>query len=92
MSVYVDSAFIKYGRMSMCHMMADSTEELLAMAARLGLRRTWIQRPGEPGEHFDVCKAKRAEAIAFGAVEVTGRDLVRIVQQRREVNGKQTEG
>lgn len=83
MSVYVDDYGARFGRMIMCHMFADTTEELLAMADRIGVARRWIQKPGTPREHFDVCKAKRALAIAAGAVPVTSRDMVRIVREKR---------
>jgi len=56
--------------MMMCHMYADSTEELLAMADRIGVARKWIQYPGTYKEHFDVCKSKRALAVQDGAIEV----------------------
>jgi formyltetrahydrofolate hydrolase len=84
MAVYVDEARHPYGRMMMCHMMADSTAELLAMADRIGVARKWIQKAGTPYEHFDISKGKRAEAIAAGANEVTSRDLGRIILARRE--------
>jgi hypothetical protein len=83
MAVYVDQPLWRLGRMHMCHMMADSTAELIDMALRLGLRKDWIQKPGEPGEHFDISKGKRAEAIRLGAREVSSRDLVTIVRRRR---------
>ena len=43
MAVYVDNMQAQFGRMKMCHMIADSTEELLAMADRIGVARKWIQ-------------------------------------------------
>lgn len=41
MGVYVDSEFIQYGRMKMCHMVADTEEELEEMATKLGLNLAW---------------------------------------------------
>jgi len=83
MTVYVDDMRAPYGRMIMCHMAADSTEELLEMADRIGVSRRWLQKPGAWDEHFDVCLTKRARAVEAGAVEVTRRDLVRRMMQRR---------
>ena len=82
MSVYVDNFRERYGRMVMCHMAADSSEELLMMAARIGVDVRWIQHKGEWREHFDICLAKRARAIAEGAKEVTARELVRLMRAR----------
>ena len=71
--VYVDPLFPagwRYG--PACHMVADSADELHAMAARLGLQRAWFQdRPGCP--HYDLTTARRALAVRFGAVELTAR-------------------
>lgn len=86
MAVYVDdmheTAMGRFGRMKMSHMIADSREELLAMADRIGVRRKWIQKKGTPGEHFDISKSKRALAVQYGAREVTMFELVRIIQRR----------
>lgn len=81
-SVYIDNARIPYGRMRMCHMAADTTVELLAMADRIGVKRRWLQQAGTPREHFDVCLKKRAAAIAAGAIEVGGRYIVRMMLER----------
>ena len=84
MTVYVDDMQAPYGRMVMCHMIADSTDELLAMADRIGVSRRWLQHPGTAREHFDVCLAKRALAIKAGAVPITLRQLARMTRHRRE--------
>lgn len=75
MSVYVGVPMWPFGRMVMCHMVADSEEELNLMANNLGLSQSWKQhdpdkKPGTMGAlvHFDISKSKRAEAIKLGAV------------------------
>lgn len=83
MTVYVDEARHPFGRMLMCHMMADTTEDMLAIADKIGVARKWLQRPGSVYEHFDISKEKRAEAIASGAIEVTSRDLGMMIRKRR---------
>ena len=74
MSVYVDDMFKfplgRFGRMKMSHMIADSQEELHAMADKIGLSRRWYQ-----GDHYDVCMSLRAKAVAAGAREVTMKQL-----------------
>ncbi len=78
--VYVDDMNASYGRMVMCHMMADTIEELHEMAAALGLERAWFQPLSRP--HYDVSKTRKAEAVRLGAVEVTQKELVRINRAR----------
>ena len=83
MTVYVDEAKHPFGRMLMCHMMADTSTELLQMADLIGVARKWIQKAGTADEHFDISKGKRADAIAGGAVPVTSRDLGIMIRNRR---------
>lgn len=84
MTVYVDNMQAAYGRMKMCHMIADTTEELLAMADRIGVQRKWLQKAGTAHEHFDIAMSKRRIAVAAGAVEITSMDLGRIIRAKRE--------
>lgn len=81
--VYVDDMRASFGRMMMCHMIADSTEELLAMADRIGVARRWIQKAGTHREHFDICLSKRADAVRHGAKEITMRELGLMLRKRR---------
>lgn len=83
MTVYVDDMRAKFGRLIMCHMIADTDEELHAMAQRIGVARRWHQKPGTHQSHYDICLTKRALAVAAGAVEITMRDTARICRERR---------
>ena len=83
MSVYVDNMKAGYGRMTMCHMIADTPEELLAMVDKIGVQRKWIQYEGQYNEHFDICLSKKASAVKHGAIEVTMRELVMKMKSRR---------
>lgn len=82
MSVYVDYMQAKFGRMVMCHMMADTREELLAMVDKIGVDRKWIQDFGTPREHFDICLSKRKLAIKYGAKEVGWRKIAELCQRK----------
>jgi hypothetical protein len=73
--VYVDDFNAKYRGMIMCHMIADTTEELLGMVDKIGVQRKWIQDAGTPYEHFDICLTKKKKAIEFGAKEVNRREM-----------------
>lgn len=86
MAVYVDDMRAAYRRMFMCHMIADTREELLAMADKIGVRRHWMQKTGTPQEHLDICLSKRARAVAAGAIEITQRELAEKVRTRRASN------
>ena len=85
MSVYVDNMRASFGRMVMCHMIADTEDELLAMADRIGVARRWHQYPGTPRSHFDIALSKRALAVAAGAKEITWRELGTICYERGRV-------
>lgn len=82
MSVYVDPPRARLGRMVMCHMTADSTEELLAMADAIGVDRKWLQHAGTRKEHFDIAQSKRRAAVLRGAQEVSTRELVQRMSPR----------
>lgn len=45
MSVYVDNMEAGFGRMVMCHMWADTLDELFGMVDAIGVQRKWLQRP-----------------------------------------------
>ena len=88
MSVYVDNMEAPFGRMIMCHMIADSREELDAMADKIGVARKWIQKAGTEYEHYDICKAKKLLALQAGAKEITQHDLALKFREKR--NGTKT--
>ena len=83
MAVYVDNMRAPFGRMIMCHMLADTDEELHNMAARIGVARKWHQYPNTVKSHYDISLTKRALAVQYGAVEIDLRDTARIVRERR---------
>jgi len=84
MSVYVDASIYGYGRMVMCHMIADSPDELHAMADRIGVARKWFQEyPKASFWHYDVAKSKRALAVTAGAIECDRRTFVEHLRRIR---------
>lgn len=90
MTVYVDNMNATYGRMKMCHMFADSTDELLAMADKIGVQRKWLQHPGSYREHFDICLSKKNKALEAGAVEIDyPSDVAELMRKRKELLSKQ---
>lgn len=83
MTVYVDDMAAAYGRMKMCHMLADTDEELHAMADRIGVQRKWHQAPPRHDSHYDIALSKRALAVAAGAVQITWRQASAMTMRRR---------
>lgn len=82
MSVFVDDMKAQFGAMVMCHMIADTTGELLEMADKIGVQRKWIQCQGTYKEHFDICATKRKRAVSLGAIEISQMDLGRKLRSR----------
>jgi len=83
--VYVDNfedTKIKFGRMRMCHMVADTKDELLEMVDKIGVQRKWIQYENTQMEHFDICMAKKKKALSFGAELVNMRVLAKFTKER----------
>lgn len=77
MTCYVDDVKHRYGTMIMCHLWADSLDELLVMVDKIGVQRKWIQ--GQPvlsiGKaklaswvHFDIAASKKLLALQSGAI------------------------
>lgn len=82
MTCYVDDFFAAYGRMKMCHLLADSDGELHALADAIGVDRKHHQNTVS-GSHYDIAKSKRALAIAAGAVPITYRQAAMMTKHRR---------
>ncbi len=88
MTVYVDDMKASYGRMKMCHMLADTDNELHAMAALIGVARKWWQSPEKTsGSHYDIALSRRAIAVRYGAVEITWKQAS-AMNARRRVTGR----
>lgn len=88
MTVYVDDMKAGFGRMKMCHMLADTDDELHAMADLIGVARKWWQSPVKTsGSHYDIALSKRAIAVKHGAVEITVRQAA-AMNARRRVTGQ----
>ena len=92
MTVYVDELKVWGPSKHRCfaqgssHMLSDRLEELHALAARIGLKRSWFQdHPVHP--HYDLSPAKRELALAAGAVFVPQRQQIGARLGRRVVQG-----
>lgn len=86
-TVYVDDMRARFGRMIMCHMIAETDAELHAMADAIGVSRRWFQDPATmpkvSSPHYDIALSKRAAAVAAGAIEITARQCAALSFLRR---------
>ena len=89
MAVYVDQPQHRFGRMLMCHLLADTTAELHAMVDRIGVARRWYQHSAST-PHYDIAKGKRALAIADGTLEVDRRELVAVIHRIHDAIRRRT--
>lgn len=88
MTVYVDDMLrpARVGRIRSrwSHLMADSHDELMAFAARLGLRPEWLQHPGTHREHFDLTEQRRMDALRLDAVPIAyPRETAELLARKR---------
>ena len=85
MTIYVDGARNKLGRMVMCHMIADTPAELHAMAKTIGMQRRWYQSPEKASfPHYDLSITRRALAIVWGAKPISRQELAAHMKQTRQ--------
>jgi hypothetical protein len=90
MTVYVDDAVHLWRGRRWAHLMADTLEELHAMAARLDIPRRAFQDKTS-GAHYDVPADLRERAIDLGAVAIsrhTDREKVRAVIHVAKLQGR----
>lgn len=86
MGVYVDEPIYERWGIRWCHLTADTTEELHAFAAGLGLQRSRFQtKPGRPWvDHYDITADRRDRAVAMGAKEITLKEAgAQLARKRR---------
>lgn len=80
MAVYVDDAVTLWRGQRWAHLMADTLEQLHAMAAQLDIPRRAFQDK-RSGAHYDVSAALRERAIALGALPIS-RHVDRVLVRR----------
>lgn len=62
-----------------CHMIADTRDELHALAERIGLKRSWFQ-----GDHYDLVPTKRLAAVRAGAISLETREFIEELRSFRQ--------
>lgn len=90
MTVYVDDAVHLWKGRRWAHLMADTLDELHAMAAQLDIPRRAFQDKTS-GAHYDVPADLRERAIELGAQAISrhrDRELVRAVIHRARLQGR----
>lgn len=85
-AVYVDGvqeyADRGYRFTHFCHLLADTEDELHAMADALGMPRR-IYQPHPYRWHYDLPAHLRPAALELGAVEVSRQEVVALLRARR---------
>lgn len=86
MAVYVDSANISYRNMIMCHMIADTIDELHDMADKIGSKRSWFQKNAS-FPHYDIPLFRKKEALKHGAILLNRREMALKMREIRKIQG-----
>jgi hypothetical protein len=70
-----------------CHLLADTQDELHTIAAQLGVPRRFFQE--HPWRwHYDLPAHLRDQAIGFGAVELSMREVAELLRRHRADGSK----
>jgi hypothetical protein len=75
MATYVDFTRM-HNSGEWCHMIADTDEEMHAMAGRVGIGRGRLHISSSGIAHYDLRPYQRELVISYGALEITSRELV----------------
>jgi len=65
-----------------CHLVADTLDELHAMAKAIGMKPEWFQDKKIP--HYDLTEKRRAAAVKLGARELTTHEFYDLIIRRRK--------
>lgn len=89
MAVYVDSP-VDHGWYlgPSAHLLADTPAELHSFARRIGLKREWVQTSRKGVLHYDLTAARRAKAVAAGAIELDRKGVVEFCRHQRAGTNK----
>lgn len=72
MTVYIKTLRAPSGRLTKCQMLADSDDELHALAQRIRIhKRRWNPPENHHAGYYDVPLTMRADALRAGAVSVS---------------------
>lgn len=65
------------------HMTADTEEELVAFAVRMGMKTAWLQNAGTRRYHFDITARRFAKILKEPNVQqLSIRDFVGLIRRR----------
>lgn len=67
------------GRKLYAHMVADTVEELHKFAEQIGVKKHFFHRGDKP--HYDIGVDQHTKALENGAVEVSSKQIVAILNQ-----------
>ena len=88
MTVYVDNmqlpAMVRGIRARWSHLLADTDDELMVFALKIGLKPQWAQNLGTWEAHYDVTDSIRTKAIVAGAIPIdcTGPEMLALLERK----------
>lgn len=74
-------------------LICDTHEELMNVGQILGLKLSWLQRPGMADEHFSLSEGRREMALMTGVNEATMLEMEKVIASKRKaLHGQHTRG